>query len=64
MKFLVLLQVKMNFNSLVLYDYTNREQDLVQACFRVGNFVSLRDMPEEFRPNNVIQAMRERAEKA
>jgi len=48
----------------VLYEYTNREQDLVQACFRIGNFVSIRDMPEEFGPNNVLQAMRERAEKA
>lgn len=48
----------------MLYEYTNREQDLVQACFRIGNFISLRDMPEEFGPNNVMQAMRERAEKA
>lgn len=49
---------------IVLYEYTNREQDLVQACFRIGNYVSIRDMPDELNPNNVLQAMRERQEKA
>lgn len=36
----------------------------MQACFRTGNYISLRDMPDELNPNNVLQAMRERQEKA
>lgn len=48
----------------VLYEFTNKEADLVQACFRTGNYVSLRDMPDDMVPNNVLQAMRERQEKA
>jgi hypothetical protein len=48
----------------VLYEYTNKEQEIVSACFRIGNYFSLRDLPDEIGPNNVNQSMRERLEKA
>ena len=34
----------------MLYEYTNKEQDLVKHAFRVGNFHSLRDLPDEIQP--------------
>jgi hypothetical protein len=49
---------------IVLYEYTNKEMDIAAACFRIGNYYSLRDMPDDFTANNVNQAMRERLEKA
>ncbi len=49
---------------LVLYEYTNKEQQIVQSCFRIGNYFSLRDLPDDFSANNVNQSMRERLEKA
>ena len=48
----------------MLYEYTNKEMDVAAACFRIGNYYSLRDMPDDFSSNNVNQAMRERLEKA
>jgi hypothetical protein len=48
----------------VLYEYANKETDIVQHCFRVGNYFSLRDLPDDFTANNVNQSMRERLEKA
>lgn len=48
----------------MLYEYTNKEQELVAACFRVGNYLNLRDLPDELGPNNVIMALREKIEKA
>ena len=48
----------------MLYEYTNREKDVVTNCFRVGNFFSLRDLPDDLTSNNVNQSMRERLEKA
>ncbi len=48
----------------MLYEYTNKEMDIAAACFRIGNYYSLRDMPDDFTANNVNQAMRERLEKA
>lgn len=29
----------------LLYDYTNKEQDNINRCFRIGNYNSLRDLP-------------------
>lgn len=48
----------------MLYEYTNKEQELVAACFRVGNCFNLRDLPDLIGPNNVIQALKEKLEKA
>jgi hypothetical protein len=38
----------------MLYDFTNKEQDRVLQGFRIGNFVSLRDLPSEFTAGNVL----------
>lgn len=35
---------------LVLYEYTNKEQDVIKNAFRIGNFNSLRDLPDEIAP--------------
>ena len=48
----------------MLYEYTNKEMEIASACFRIGNYYSLRDMPDDFSANNVNQAMRETLEKA
>jgi len=39
--------------SSVLYEFTNREKDRIDRCFRVGNFHSLRDLPKHLLPGNV-----------
>jgi len=36
--------------SSVLYEYTNKEYDVVKSAFRVGNHHSLRDLPNEIAP--------------
>jgi hypothetical protein len=38
----------------MLYEFTNKEQDLVINAFRTGNFVGLRDLPDLIAPNNVL----------
>jgi hypothetical protein len=35
---------------LVLYEYTNKEQDLIKNAFRIGTFNSIRDLPNEITP--------------
>lgn len=42
----------------VLYDYTNKEQDIVKQAFRVGNFQGLRDLPDDVAPFTVTHAQR------
>ena len=37
----------------MLYEFTNKEADHVHMAFRVGNFVSLRDLPNAIMPGNV-----------
>lgn len=37
----------------MLYEFTNREQERIQQCFRIGNFHSLRDLPKHLLPGNV-----------
>lgn len=37
----------------MLYEFTNRESDHIHQAFRVGNFVSLRDLPNVILPGNV-----------
>jgi hypothetical protein len=39
--------------SSILYEFTNREKDRIERCFRVGNFHSLRDLPKHLLPGNV-----------
>ena len=47
----------------MLYEYTNKEQELVAACFRAGNYFNLRDLPDDLGPNNVMQALKEKLDK-
>ena len=41
--------------SSMLYEFTNKEADRVNHCFRIGNFYSLRDLPKHIFPGNVSQ---------
>ena len=41
--------------SSMLYDFTNKEQERIAQGFRIGNFVSLRDLPKELIAGNVLQ---------
>ena len=50
--------------ALVLHEYSNKETDNVQHCFRADKYFSLRDLPDEITANIVNQSMRERLEKA
>jgi hypothetical protein len=36
---------------LVLYDFTNKEHDMIMRCFRIGNYTSLRDLPNKLAAN-------------
>ena len=44
----------------LLYDFTNKEQDTIQQCFRTGNYTSLRDLPAHLMPNAIAKALREK----
>jgi hypothetical protein len=44
----------------LLYDFTNKEQDTIQQCFRTGNYASLRDLPTHLMPNAIAKAMRDK----
>ena len=48
------------FVVLVLYDYTNKERDLIQRCFRAGNFNALRELPNSLAPNQILKYAREK----
>ena len=37
----------------MLYDYTNKEHDIVKQAFRPTNFHSLRDLPNDLAPFSV-----------
>ena len=39
--------------SSMLYEFTNKEQDRIHQSFRIGNYVSLRDIPDSLLPGNV-----------
>jgi hypothetical protein len=39
----------------VLYDYTNKEYDIIKNAFRIGNWDSIRDLPHELKPYSVQQ---------
>ena len=49
--------------SACLYDYTNKEQELILRCFRTGNYDSLRDLPNELGPQQVIENIKEKIAK-
>ena len=44
----------------LLYDFTNKEQEIIAKCFRVGNYQSLRDLPNNILSGNLIKAMNEK----
>ena len=46
----------------MLYDYTNKEKDLIQRCFRTGNHNALRELPNHLAPNQILKYMREKQE--
>ena len=45
---------------LVLYEYTNREFDIVKNAFRTGNYHSIRDLPNDLTSASVSQSVKER----
>ena len=44
----------------LLYDYTNKERDLIQRCFRTGNYNALRELPNNLAPNQILKYLREK----
>jgi len=45
----------------LLYDFTNKEQETIARCFRIGNFNSLRDhLPNSLAPNQIAKLNRDR----
>ena len=38
---------------IVLYEYTNKEYDIVKSAFRPSNYHSLRDLPDNLAPFSV-----------
>jgi hypothetical protein len=46
----------------LLYDFTNKEQDIILRCFRTGNYNSLRDLPVNLLPNTVLRMLRDKQE--
>ena len=39
--------------SSMLYEFTNKEQERIHQSFRIGNYVSIRDIPASLLPGNV-----------
>jgi hypothetical protein len=46
----------------MLYEYTNKEQERLLMGFRRGNFVSLRDIPNDMTNGGVLQAVKDKIE--
>jgi hypothetical protein len=46
----------------MLYEYTNKEQERILMGFRRGNFMSLRDLPNDLTNGNVMNAQKEKIE--
>ena len=44
----------------MLYEYTNKEKDYVERAFRGGNYQTIRGLPDDIRPFNVGQAVKEK----
>lgn len=47
----------------MLYEYTNKEYDLVKNAFRIGNWDSIRNLPTELKPFQVLSHIPERLQK-
>ena len=37
----------------LLYDFTNMEKDVIERCFRVGNYNALRELPDQIKANRI-----------
>jgi len=48
--------------SSMLYEFTNREQERVHNTFRVGNFQSLRDLPNDILAGSILNAQKDKIE--
>ena len=46
--------------SSMLYEYTNKEKDYVERAFRGGSYQTLRALPDDIRPFNVGQAVKDK----
>ena len=44
----------------MLYEYTNREKDYVERAFRGGSYQTIRGLPDDIRPFNVGQAVKDK----
>ena len=44
----------------MLYEYTNKEKDYVERAFRGGSYQTLRALPDDIRPFNVGQAVKDK----
>ena len=44
----------------MLYEYTNKEYDIVKSAFRPSNYHSLRELPNDMAPFSVSQSIKER----
>jgi hypothetical protein len=44
----------------VLYEYTNKELDIIKNAFRTGNYDSIRDLPNDLKPFTVQQQITKR----
>jgi len=52
----------LRYLSTVLYDFTNKEHDMIMRCFRIGNYTSLRDLPNKLAANQLLKANKKRVE--
>lgn len=46
----------------MLYEFTNKEAERIHQGFRIGNFVSLRDLPTDMAYGNVLNAQKDKIE--
>jgi len=50
----------MSADCVVLYDYTNKEYDIIKNAFRIGNWDSIRSLPNDLKPYAVQQYIAQR----
>ena len=48
----------------MLYEFTNREQEMIVNAFRTGNHMSLRTLPDHLAPNNVSTHMQSKTKES
>ena len=46
----------------MLYEYTGKEAERISQGFRIGNFVSIRDLPHDFHYGHVLNAQKDKIE--